>query len=78
MRRPKKPPLTYAKINIDGVEMLVNIGKMKVNHSVFIPCVRTRSAISKLHTIAKKWRRTVKCLFVVEGGIQGVRMWRIL
>jgi hypothetical protein len=78
MRRLKKPPLTYEKLNIDGVEMLVNIGKMKVNHSVFIPCIRTKSAVFKLHSMAKKWGRTVKCLPVVEDGIQGVRMWRIL
>ena len=64
-------------ITVDGVPVIIEWHKFVVGSSFYIPCLNRRDIADKLVISAKERGMKIKFRFVLEGGTQGVRFWRI-
>jgi len=70
--------LKIEDLNPDGIRIVVNWDGLKVNGSVFIPCVDTEKVKDQVSTVASLRQYEIKHEIRVENGILGLRVWRTM
>lgn len=63
-------------LNPDGVKVCVDWERMKVNMSVFIPCINTEVAMEQVQKIFKHKGWQLQMRVVIESDKLGIRVWR--
>lgn len=64
-------------VEVDGLQYSVDWRVMRLGWSVFIPCLDTETGRKALLDDAKAHNRKIAVQIVIEGGIQGIRAWRV-
>jgi pyruvate carboxylase len=62
---------------VDGVTHEVNWRKFEVGASFFIPCIHAPEAREDVKKVTRRLGFKVMMKVVIEGGIRGLRVWRI-
>jgi len=62
----------------DGVNIIIDWGKMVVGASVFIPCINTQKATTQCKNIFKRKCWQLEIRVIIQDNKLGVRIWRIL
>ena len=65
-------------MQIHGLTFRVNWSKFIVGASIFIPCLDTEGAKATILKTTRRLGYEIKTRVVVEKGISGLRVWRIL
>ena len=63
---------------IHGLDFRVNWKNFVVGSSFFIPCLDTDMALAQINRTVKRLGFTIKSQIVVEKGLTGLRIWRIM
>lgn len=64
-------------VEVDGLQYSVDWRAMRLGWSVFIPCLDVEAGRKALHTDARAHNRKIAVQIVIEGGVQGIRAWRV-
>ena len=75
--RPKKIRKIKGTLYPDGVIIRVNWSAFEPGMSFFIPAVDLNKLRSQMAALAKERRFSVKGVERIEGGLLGMRFWRI-
>lgn len=65
-------------MRIHGVSFSVNWRNFEIGSSFFLPCLDADDAIEKIKKTVKRLGFVIQTQIVVEKGIKGVRVWRLL
>lgn len=69
--------LRLDQIAPDGLLIVVEWDKMKTGSSVFIPCINTTLAKRQIREIFERRGWGMRFIIRAEGGLWGIRVWRI-
>lgn len=84
--RPSKrnlPPKLFVKATVDGIvcpdgkQIAVHWESLKPGMSIFIPAVNLKKLDKQVKGIAKKNEFVIKGAERIEGGLLGMRFWRL-
>jgi hypothetical protein len=64
-------------MQIEKVDYQINWKKFKRGWSFFIPCLKPVSAKQVLLAETKRLKYKVVTKVTLEGGVQGIRIWRV-
>ena len=64
-------------MQIDGIEYEIDWERSTKGTSIFVPCLDAVQAQRAILREAKARRRKLAIRIAIEGGVQGVRAWRI-
>ena len=62
---------------VEKVDYQINWTKFKAGASFFIPCLHPPSALKVILKETKRFKFKVVTKVVIEGGVKGIRVWRI-
>jgi hypothetical protein len=62
---------------IEGVAYEINWKAFKRGTSIFIPCLDPQKAKQNIRIVLKRLKINTVTKVVIEGGIKGVRIWKI-
>lgn len=62
---------------VEGISYQVNWKKFKRGYSLFFPCLNCKQARQEIYAVLKRLKYKVAAKIVIEGGIRGLRIWRI-
>jgi hypothetical protein len=65
-------------ISPDGVPIILHWSELAVGASFFIPCINTTKCKQQLRRITNRKNFQVEINVVIENGMLGVRLWRML
>lgn len=69
--------LKRSDISPDGVRIIIDWDKFVVGTSVFIPCLNTKRAIADIVDASGIQKSDLLKRICIEGGMYGVRVWRM-
>ncbi len=61
----------------DGERITIQWDKLTIGASMFIPCLDTTTAQAQLYNVAKQKGIKLKFSKRIEGGLWGLRAWRV-
>jgi intergrase/recombinase len=64
-------------MKIETVSYQINWQKFRKGRSFFVPCIDSVAARTTVARVARRLRMEVVTKVVVEGGIKGLRVWRV-
>jgi hypothetical protein len=64
-------------MQIEGVTYEVNWRKFRKGTSIFLPCLEPRRAKPQLIEVTDRLGIKILVKVVIEGGIRGLRVWRL-
>ena len=70
--------LTTSDLSPDGVRIIVPWKDMKVQSSIFVPCLNTRLAETQVNKLFLAWGWEYCADVRVEKGKMGLRVWRTM
>jgi hypothetical protein len=62
---------------VERVEYIISWKDFKKGYSFFIPCLDRQSAKLEIQRVAKRLKLQILCKGVIEGGVKGLRVWRL-
>lgn len=62
---------------VQGLSFDVDWAKFKPGRTFFIPCLDIESAKKDVNQVCKRLRYKIEMRGVIEGGVKGLRIWRI-
>ncbi|HMA78864.1 MAG TPA: hypothetical protein VKP88_07110 [Candidatus Paceibacterota bacterium] len=65
------------KLSPDGFELPVELDRLSVGMSVFVPCKNTTACSRQAKIWATQRAMRFEVRVVIEGGLYGVRIWRV-
>lgn len=64
-------------MQVAGVTYRINWGKFRRGYSIFIPCLDCHLAKKEVLQVTKRLKVKVLIKHVIEGSVQGLRIWRL-
>tara|TARA_R110000787_G_scaffold147201_3_gene260900 strand:+ start:448 stop:675 length:228 start_codon:yes stop_codon:yes gene_type:complete len=74
----KQGVLKIDDLNPDGVRVVVKWDDLVIGASMFVPCVNTEEAMRQAASILVEKDYKTEARVVIEGGILGIRIWRMV
>lgn len=75
--KSKPTRILQTDLDPDGVRIVVDWDKFRIDSSVFIPCLNTKEAIRQFRERGKFQASELHEQVLIENGYYGVRIWRI-
>lgn len=64
-------------MKVHGISFEIDWAKFKPGRTFFIPCLDTEAAKKEVLRVVKRLQYSVEMKGVIEGGIKGLRVWRL-
>ena len=64
-------------MRIHGVSFQIDWAKFKPGRTFFIPCLDVEAAKKEVLRTTKRLRYNIEMRGVIEGGVKGLRVWRL-
>jgi len=64
-------------MRVQGIPYQINWKSFKPGTSFFIPCLDTKAAEEEINFVVARLQMNVVIKVVIEGGVQGMRVWRV-
>jgi hypothetical protein len=64
-------------MKVETISYTINWENFKVGRSFFIPCLNPTEALKEILKNTKRLKLDVVTKVVIEGGVRGIRVWRV-
>lgn len=64
-------------MRVEGVSYRINWEKFRTGYSFFVPCIDHVAARGSLAAVSRRLQMRTVTKVTIEGGIKGLRVWRV-